>query len=171
MPSTRLRVPTSRDSRMRRSVSAFQRWAMSSPARWITASRPLSAAVGAGPCMGSHCTPLPALRLRIVTSSPRSRSALVIIVPRRPVAPVIVTLMRGVRRAAGSGSLPDRPELLRVAGRVAARTGVGEGRSLALGLLGDGVGDRLRHVAVERRGDDVILAQLVVAHDGGDAAG
>src|SRR5437763_4970847 len=41
---------------MRRLTSSFQRWATGSPARWTTASRPLSAWAGAGPALGSHAT-------------------------------------------------------------------------------------------------------------------
>ena len=108
---------------------------------------------GAGP---AHRVPAARprwLRLRIVTSSPRFRSS--------------STMQRAeAAGAAGDGDpLHGRigPELLRVPGRVADRAGVGLGGALARGLLGHGGGDRLRDVAVERRGDDVVLAQLVLA--------
>ena len=51
-PATRLRVPCSRDAISRRLVSSSQRWATSSPARWITPSRPASAASGGGRGLG-----------------------------------------------------------------------------------------------------------------------
>ena len=102
-PSTRLRVPSSRDARMRCLTSEVQRWATFSPARLTTASRPASASAGAGPATGSQPTAAtpsgrrPAarsgLRVRAVTSSPRAISASASPRPMPPVAPVSVTRM------------------------------------------------------------------------------
>ena len=51
-PSTRLRVPCSRDCMIRRLTSWVQRWPTSSAARWTTPSRPASASAGAGSASG-----------------------------------------------------------------------------------------------------------------------
>ena len=81
---------------------------MLSPARWITPSRPASAATGAGSDSGCHaCASTPSavracsgLRDSTVTSSPRSRSAASSLFPIRPVAPVTVTRMSAQARIA-----------------------------------------------------------------------
>ena len=52
-PSTRFRVPSSRDSRIRCFAFAVQRCATFSPSRWITPSRPASASGGGGSAVGS----------------------------------------------------------------------------------------------------------------------
>src|SRR4051812_40782636 len=167
IPRTRLWVPSSRDWRMRLRASSLQRWATFSPARWMTASRPSRASGGAGWDSGSQRTAR--LRERTVTSSPRSSRAWTMREPMRPLAPVTVTRMSWVRpgRPAGSAGL-DGPELLGVAGRVADLVAVRLGRALLLGLVGHGGGHGVAHVAVEHRGDDVVLAQVVVGDDRGD---
>ena len=52
-PSTRFRVPSSRDSRIRCFALAVQRCATFSPSRWMTPSRPASASGGGGSAVGS----------------------------------------------------------------------------------------------------------------------
>ena len=182
MPATRLRVPISRESRIADRDSSVQRWATFSPARWTTASRPLSAAAGAGSCSGRQAcasTSPRAARARsgsresTVTASPRSRSRLTIAVPRRPVAPVSVTFMGWVRRRrvqgpSSCGRPSAGPHPLSVDGREADGVAGGHRGALLLGLLGHGGGHRGRHVAVEDRGDDVVLAQLGLGDDPGD---
>src|ERR1039458_53792 len=92
MPWTRLRVPMTRLSRMRRLTSWVQRWATGSPARWMTASVWSRLSWGGGPCMGSQTTQaIPGARLaagwrlRTVREWPaRCRSAR----RRRPMSPL-----------------------------------------------------------------------------------
>src|SRR5215203_5136560 len=180
MASTSRRVPSSRDVRMRRFASSVQRWAMFSPARWMTASasRGSSQVVASTP---SASRALAGSRETTVTSSPRCSSALTMRRPMRPVAPVTVTFTSGVRPSTTKGfvlwssramtSGRRYVELLRVPRGVTHLVARRLGGALRLRLLGDGGGDGLGHVAVERRGDDVVLAQLLVAHDAGDAAG
>ena len=62
-PATRLRVPASRESRIPCLASSVQRCATVSPARWTTASRPASAAAGAGPAIGSQLDGVDAQRV------------------------------------------------------------------------------------------------------------
>src|SRR5690242_19159990 len=87
---------------MARRASSVQRWAIDSPARWMTPSRPLSAATGAGSSSRRHAcastSPSLALaasgsRVSTVTASPRASSAATIREPISPVAPVRVTCM------------------------------------------------------------------------------
>ena len=52
-PATTLRVPSSRDDRIRALAASDHRCATGSPARWTTASRPVSASAGAGDASGS----------------------------------------------------------------------------------------------------------------------
>ena len=101
-PSTRLRVPVSRDSAIARRDASVQRWSTRSPARWTIASRPARAEAGAGPVVRVPRA-RPARRARprscsgsrdsTVTSSPRARSARTSFVPISPLAPVRVTRM------------------------------------------------------------------------------
>src|SRR5215210_1659616 len=111
MPATRWRVPSSREERMRRFASSLQRWATFSPARCTTASRPSSAAAGAGSASGCHATAPgeEGVRDSVATSSPRARSRSTSRAPISPLAPVTVTLIRGVRARGGPVSPPDRP--------------------------------------------------------------
>src|SRR4051794_4783588 len=169
MPRTRFWVPSSRDRRIRLRASSLQRWATFSPARWTTASRPLSASAGAGWASGSHFTCR--LRESTVTSSPRACRAATSREPISPLAPVTVTRMLSVRACPGAGSARlDGAELLRVAGGVADLVPVGLGGALLLGLIGHGGRHGVAHVAVEHRRDDVVLAQVLVGHDRGDPA-
>ena len=93
-------MPSTRESRIARLASSDQRWAIGSPARWTTASRPASASAGAGSESGSAqptaSTPrlsdaFPGERDSAVTSSPRSTSARTSALPTSPVAPVTAT--------------------------------------------------------------------------------
>src|SRR4051812_33216638 len=170
MPRTRFWVPSSRDRRIRLRASSLQRWATFSPARWTTASRPLSASAGAGWASGSHLTGR--LRESTVTSSPRACRAATSREPIRPLAPVTVTRMLGVRARSVAGSPRlDGPELLGVGGGVSDLVAVGLRGALLLGLVGHRGGHGVAHVAVEHGRDDVVLAQVVVDHDRGDPAG
>jgi hypothetical protein len=124
-PATRLRVPVSRVSRIAPRLAAVQRWATFSPARCTTASRPSSAAAGAGSPSGLKAwagTPSASrarsgLRDRTVTSSPRARSARTSPRPMRPVAPVTVTFMRSSFAGLGSEGIRARGRPGPTAGR------------------------------------------------------
>src|SRR5690348_16246734 len=171
MPATRLRVPSARVARIARLASALQRWSIGAPARWTTASRPSSAAAGAGPSsmfQATASTPSKRERARAgsrastVTSLPCARSSRTSREPTSPVAPVIVT------RAALMGSdapVGERRSRLRRREHVAVREAhlaFGERGAALAGLLGDGRSDGRGDIAVEDRGDDVVLAQLVL---------
>src|SRR3954454_3157824 len=140
---------------MRARASSVQRWATFSPARWMTASRPLTASAAiVSPRVES-----------LVTSSPRSVSLAVSLVPMRPPAPVIVIRMLVLR-----GSGPDGPKLGRLAARVADLGAADVRVAAAPGLVGHGVGDGIGHVAVEDARDHVLLAQVLVLDDARDPA-
>src|SRR5689334_15799536 len=137
---------------MRSRASSVQRWATFSPARWMTASpRGISSSLR---------------RETGITSSPRCCSALLSLRPISPLAPVRVTFMSRVR-----ASGPDGAKLGGLAARVADLVAPDAGRALALGLVGDRLGDRVRDVAVEDARDHVVLPELLVADDAGDPAG
>ena len=101
--ATRLRVESTRESRISRLVSSDHRCAITSPSRCTTASRPRSASSGARSASGSAQvsagTPSSSLarvafRESAVTSSPRSTSARTSALPSMPVAPVTATRIR-----------------------------------------------------------------------------
>src|SRR3954453_7082277 len=153
MAFTIRRVPCTRDCSMRSRASSVQRCATFSPARWTTASPILAGSTSLRTETG-------------ITSSPRLCSALVSLVPMRPLAPVIVTLILLPVRA----SRPDGAKFGGLAAGVADLGAVDVGGALALGLECDGLGHRVGDVAVEHAGDHVVLAQLVVADDARDPA-
>src|SRR5215207_3759468 len=167
---TRLRVESTRESRISRFASSDHRCAITSPSRCTTASRPRTAPSGGCSAFGSAqvsagtssaALARSASRDRAVTSSPRATSARTSAAPIIPVAPVTATRIR--RRPRPLPASADRGPLHRGL--------IGVARLLrALRDLGHGARDLPRHVAIEDARDDVVLVELVVADHGGDPA-
>src|SRR3954451_10689965 len=151
---------------MRCLASSVHRWSIGSPIRLTTASTPSRADAGGRSAVAFHaCQVMVGLAPRArsgsrespMTASPRASSASVTREPRNPLAPVTrtrtVNLSRSFDGAEGARLLRE-PSDARLAG-----------------LVDHGLGDRRGDVAVEDARDDVVLAQVLLGDDIGDALG
>src|SRR5436309_3033543 len=165
MPSRRLRVPSTRESRLSRRALSLHRCATASPSKWITPSQRTNASAGAGSSFGAiqptASTPSGSRddarsgsRVRATTESPRPTSARTTASPIVPVAPVTTTLIDG----------PPRRRLVRDPRELPRASRHATLHRLARNRLGRGVA----HLTVEDARDDVVLGELVLAHHARD---